>query len=298
VSESASSSTDTEARISALQKKKEELVSAKTSSSSASVSSETEKNIRALQEKKDMLLKKLHSDGTSIVELSTRVRTEKELTDQVNLGIDTCFLVDCTGSMSGTINAVKTKVYEIIKQVNSIESKAYMRFAFVGYRDHCDGADRVEHADFVHDIPGSVFEQTVNGCAAKGGGDAPEDIVGGLEVATTLTWRSSTRLLIHFADAPCHGNNYHDPALGDSHPGGDPRGLTPESMLQTLMKKRVDYYFMKINNTTDIMTRIFQAEYTNARRSFIISAVDAAASDFVPKVVSSISTSMARTFAK
>ncbi len=42
-----------------------------------------------------------------------------------------------------------------------MESQAYMRFAFVGYKDHGDGAQRVVAADFVHDIPGSDFDRTV-----------------------------------------------------------------------------------------------------------------------------------------
>ena len=42
-----------------------------------------------------------------------------------------------------------------------------------------------------------------------------------------LSWSSSTRLLIHFGDSPCHGNRYHDghPVNGpDSYPSGNPDG--------------------------------------------------------------------------
>jgi len=95
-----------------------------------------------------------------------------------------------------------------------------MRFSFVGYKDHCDGIQRVVSADFVEEVKNSSFEKTVcasylehlvlifrtqlESCVASGGGDGPEDIAGGLEICTKLTWRSSTRLLIHI---PCTNVN-------------------------------------------------------------------------------------------
>lgn len=48
-----------------------------------------------------------------------------------------------------------------------------------------------------------------------------------LQKATELSWQSSTRLVIHFGDSPCHGNQYHNgfPVNGpDTFPAGDPRG--------------------------------------------------------------------------
>lgn len=32
-----------------------------------------------------------------------------------------------------------------------------------------------------------------------------------------LSWRSSTKLLIHFGDAPAHGGQYHAPHLSDNY---------------------------------------------------------------------------------
>jgi len=199
--------------------------------------------------------------------------------------------------MSPFINAVKTKIFEIIKEVKNIQGDAFLRFAFVGYKDHCDGADRVVRADFVEKIPGSPFELTVAQVQASGGGDGPEDIAGGLEEATQCSWRSSTRLLIHFADAPCHGNQYHN-GMVDDYPAGDPRGLIPEQLLHILINKRVDYYFMRINSSTQTMVQKFEAEYKATGKNFAIHPVDSNAKDFVPKVVNSISSSMARSFAR
>ena len=38
-----------------------------------------------------------------------------------------------------------------------------------------------------------------------------------------LDWQSSTKLVIHFGDAPAHGSKYYT-YCGDLHPGGDPTG--------------------------------------------------------------------------
>ena len=38
-----------------------------------------------------------------------------------------------------------------------------------------------------------------------------------------LDWQSSTKLVIHFGDAPAHGRKYYT-SCHDLHPGGDPTG--------------------------------------------------------------------------
>lgn len=49
----------------------------------------------------------------------------------------------------------------------------------------------------------------------------------GAQNVLRLNWRSSTRLVIHFGDYPCHGTKYHDFTGGvawDAYPNGDPKG--------------------------------------------------------------------------
>jgi hypothetical protein len=66
----------------------------------------------------------------------------------------------------------------------------------------------------------------MQGVRARGGGDAPEDVVGGLEKALEQDWtkgKSTTKVAVMVADCPCHGkkyHNYHD--YGDTYPNGDP----------------------------------------------------------------------------
>ena len=91
---------------------------------------------------------------------------------------------------------------------NSINRYSYtVRPGFVGYRDHCDGEERIITMDF-----GSIsdFETVLSSVKAIGGGDTCEDVHGGLEAILQLSWQSPNRCLIHIADAPAHGSRFHD----------------------------------------------------------------------------------------
>jgi len=263
--------------------------------STAAEGESTKRRLAALEKEKESLLRKRDALPSTSMLSSDRMTAERSLA-RVQYGIDVCFLMDCTGSMSSFINAAKTKIREIVREVEKIESRAIVRIAFVGYRDHCDGARRLEKLDFIESTQPAAFEAKLQDCPAMGGGDGPEDVAGGLQSCAQLSWNSSTRLLIHFADAPCHGTKYHS-GMQDDYPSGDPAGLQPEDLLRELAKKRVEFYFMRIHQYTDKMTEIFKNTYEEMGKQFFINPVSANASDFVPKVVNSIRSSMARSAA-
>jgi hypothetical protein len=61
-----------------------------------------------------------------------------------------------------------------------------VRVAFVGYRDHSDGSDRIVSIDLTDDTSSVVtFMSSVR---ATGGADTCEDIFGGLECVIGLGW--------------------------------------------------------------------------------------------------------------
>ena len=64
------------------------------------------------------------------------------------------------------------------------------------------------------------------------------------------------QVLIHIADYPCHGHQYH--GLGDSYPNGDPAGISHEDMMQKVAQNHVQYWFGYINKEyTDKMVSVF-----------------------------------------
>lgn len=171
--------------------------------------------------------------------------------------VDICFMTDCTGSMSGYINEAKTVIHRVVDRLSKKFKDFELRCSFVGYRDHSDGPNRVTVLPFTENKDN--FKSFVTTVSAQGGADECEDIFGGLEEVTKLIWKNMSRVLFHIGDAPCHGSRFHC-GSGDSHPGGDPRGLNITNLLKQLVGLNVQYYFAEINTTTVKMIEEFNKE--------------------------------------
>ncbi|XP_028401291.1 alpha-protein kinase vwkA-like [Dendronephthya gigantea] len=175
--------------------------------------------------------------------------------------VDVCFLIDCTGSMDPYIDQVKLKIDALVAHCKTIFDDLNLRVAFVGYRDHydgdrvCDDEERIISLQFTDNI--ANFRSFVSIIKVYGGGDAAEDVFGGLEEAGNLEWSSPTRILFHVTDAPCHGRQYHEDVL-DDFPNGDPRGLNAGDLLNVLEDKNIAYWFAKITDKTDKMIAEFR----------------------------------------
>ncbi|KAK9836571.1 hypothetical protein WJX74_003293 [Apatococcus lobatus] len=216
--------------------------------------------------------------------------------ERILKGLDLAFLFDVTGSMEPWIRQAATKAKQIMDVANQIHPQAVMRMAFVGYRDYGD-VQRYEIMDFVEKEGFPALQRFLDGIVAKGGDDSTEDIAGGLKAVTELSWRSSTRLVIHFGDYPCHGKKYHGEEWEqyDRYPVGDPEGLIPEDYLEWLASKRTDYYFAELTPHTAKMANIFQGSFANAANAtFHKMNLNRGPEEFMPKVIDSIRSSMAK----
>ena len=73
--------------------------------------------------------------------------------------------------------------------------------------------------DFTEDV--ASFESFMESVRASGGGDTPEDVLGGINKAAGLSWppNAGTRILFHIADAPAHGERFYG-GSDDSYPNG------------------------------------------------------------------------------
>ncbi|KAM5350272.1 hypothetical protein ACJ41O_006777 [Fusarium nematophilum] len=176
---------------------------------------------------------------------------------------DLLFLIDTTSSMTPYIEAAKNQVISIMEDINTaFFHRAGVRMAVVGYKDH-DDYDHIQFLDFTSDA--SEVCSFLDTLVAVGGGDAPEDVLGGLQQALHASWKLPTRCIIHIADMPPHGRTLHD--LGDKHddfpePGSEPHGLTHEVILKRLIKKKINYALFRIKFFTDRMAYTFFKAYT------------------------------------
>lgn len=175
------------------------------------------------------------------------------------------FVLDCTGSMEPWIQEAKTKMTDMLDATRRDHPNATFEVALVAYRDYGDER-RFTIVDFTHP---DVLLQHLRPIHADGGDDEAEDVAGALEHASHLMWGGSdVRMLIHIADAPPHGDAYHDPRVSDRFPQGDPDNLNLRHIVQRLAEMDVQYTFVRITSATDRMIDVFHDVYARWRKVF------------------------------
>jgi hypothetical protein len=204
---------------------------------------------RKLFEEKEKFRKA--AEKTKVIEKKKKMITALEDKIRRAASLDVVFLLDCTASMRPYIEATKNDIKDFVSSILSLHPGIVLRLAFIGYRDHCDKEDRLAVMRFTNSV--MEFKTMVGNQVAKGGGDDAEDVMGGLHVIRGLDWSSETRILYHIADAPCHGREFHRADCSDDYPDGDPNGLQPADILRDLQAQRIQYFFGKVIDRTDLM---------------------------------------------
>lgn len=203
----------------------------------------------------------LESSAVVVSAARKGLEAKKEVCGSKALSVDLCFVVDCTGSMGSEIRAAKDTILnlvEVIKYEVSVQSgaEAGLRLACVAYRDHCDGARRLQQISFKEDAKGyEEVRMFIENQQASGGGDAPEDVFGGLDAALRFEWGSQLRFMVLIADAPCHGMLYHS-MPGDSLPKGDPSGLTHLGLVERMNEQEISLFYLGIGDEADRMVQL------------------------------------------
>lgn len=150
---------------------------------------------------------------------------------------DLLFLIDATGSMRDVIQAAKDKILAVVERSANAPFPTEgwnLRLGFIAYRDF-DIKPHFVVQDFTSNA--KDFQRALGKVKALSGpkSDRPEDVFGGIEIATMLSWESVSRTIIHIADAPCHGLQYHNGGSGsDKYADGDPRGRDIHAMFGAL----------------------------------------------------------------
>ncbi len=117
--------------------------------------------------------------------------------------LDVVVVLDSTGSMTGAIDAVKKRIQRLLELLR--ENAPRVRVGVVTYRDHGDEYLR-KGIELSEDFPRvTAFLKTIQ---ANGGGDTPEAVEAGLEMAYSdkdMRWDArAKKIAIVVADAPCH----------------------------------------------------------------------------------------------
>jgi hypothetical protein len=168
--------------------------------------------------------------------------------DHTNLSMDLLFIIDATGSMGPIIEAVKKHIHEIVRKIQQ-ERSIPIRLGVVAYRDYYD-EDPTEILLFTEDV--NRFEVFLKQLAARGGDDDAEDVFTGWERAASMDWKSPVRMIVHLADAPCHGIKYHFASVSDHYKNGDKLHRNAKDLLAKLAEDcQVNtFQFIHLNNST------------------------------------------------
>ena len=123
--------------------------------------------------------------------------------------VDVAFVVDATGSMGDEIQYLSSELLDVMhRSIDSLRDQE-VRLGSVFYRDESD-AYLTRHSALSAELETTV--NFVKAQSAGGGGDTPEAVDAGLEVALNqLGWNedAAARLLFLVLDAPPHGESDH-----------------------------------------------------------------------------------------
>ena len=201
-------------------------------------------------------------ESLKIKEKKENLKNKNKIGDSED-SLDLALICDCTGSMSSWMTRAKETIQSIIDNVLSSHSGLKVRIAFVGYRDFSDGPRQYAVHDFTTNI--DEIRKYINSQPATGGGDMPEDVVGGYKKMCELPWEADTRIAFHICDAPAHGRQYHnDQTTWDTYPKGSPLGLSLEEMMRKTVDLGINLTFIKLTKHTDKMFEVMANAYNNA----------------------------------
>lgn len=121
------------------------------------------------------------------------------------VAVEVVFCVDTTGSMTGLIDAAKSKIWAICNQMLNGRPMPMLKVGLVAFRDKGD-----EYVTKVYDLRDDLDEvyADVQTFVATGGGDTPEAVNQALDDAVNkISWsrdRNTIKILYLVGDAPPH----------------------------------------------------------------------------------------------
>jgi hypothetical protein len=172
------------------------------------------------------------------------------------LNIQVCFMIDVTGSMASyssfknnTIGLILDSLFEFMNK------KSKKRYAFIGYRERDEEKlEPIVFKNFTETLP--EIRKLISEVKLDGGGDAPEDVeLAFKKFCDDIEFdQGGTRILIHIADAPCHGEDYHDYPT-DEHP--ERSDQIPKLLRKIACNYDCAYWFVKVSDDTNKMIKRF-----------------------------------------
>ncbi len=168
--------------------------------------------------------------------------------NQAQTRLDVLFLLDTTGSMGDELAQLQNNILGISAQIDALRVDA--RYGLVTYRDRGD-AYVTRLYDFTPDV--AVFQASLRGERADGGGDEPESLNEALHNAVqTISWRDddTVKLVFLVADAPPHLDYPQDYDYAQEMLIATQRGIKIHPIASSSLSPIGEYIFRQIAQTT------------------------------------------------
>jgi len=118
---------------------------------------------------------------------------------------DIMFVLDCTESMKGEINAIKEAVANFVDTIDSDGVRA--RVGLIEFRDRLIGEEHrvLSFGDSIFTSDPAAFRRETKGLNAAGGGDIPESSLDAVMLALKQPFdESASKVVVLITDAPPH----------------------------------------------------------------------------------------------
>ncbi len=168
--------------------------------------------------------------------------------DRVRL--DVLFLLDTTGSMGDELAQLQNNILGISAQIAALPGGIDVRYGLVTYRDRGD-AYVTRTYDFTPDV--GMFQASLNGERADGGGDEPESLNQALHDAiNNMSWRGedTVKLVFLVADAPPHLDYPQDYDYAQEMVVAAQRGIKIHPIASSGLNQVGEYIFRQIAQYT------------------------------------------------
>ena len=199
--------------------------------------------------------------------------------------IDILIILDTTNSMGKYLKIIKKELKTIKKKIEENCPLAIIYMGFIGYKDFSDLELGDEYTDIDFTINIDDIYNSIKDLEVDGGGDIPEDLAGGLELALKKSWGSGQKLAIIITDAPCHGLEFHDldqkkKKYKDNYPNGfyESEEVDDEfkrrdinTLIEELAKKEISLVCLDILKFTEKMFNKFKKIYEKKNKSELFS---------------------------
>ena len=78
-----------------------------------------------------------------------------------------------------------------------------------------------------------------------------------------LDWSAAagTRVVFHFADSPCHGQQYYVAEMKDRYPAGDPEGRTHEQLFAKIQERNIQVCLSDLRKKYPVKQRMFAVPF-------------------------------------